>query len=119
MADNKTVAVIGEEYRQLRAVRLDQLIEKTRYMEVWYDSLEEDAQTFFNSQLALLESGTTPDHERLYNQISDRFAETMANIRTAREAQRMACTHITAAMYHGQPANLIKIEALDYENKEF
>jgi hypothetical protein len=43
----------------------------------------------------------------------------MANIRSAREAQRMACAHITAAMYHGLPANLINIEALDNESKEF
>lgn len=119
MDDNKTVATIGKEYRQVRGIRLDQLVEKTRYMEVWYDALEEEALAFFNAQLNLLQSGTTPDHERLYNAVSDRMAQTLANIRSAREAQRTACTHITSAMFYGIPANLINIEALDHENKEF
>lgn len=119
MGVNKTVAVIGEEYRQVRGVRLDQLVEKTRYMEVWYDDLEKEALAFFNGQLRLLESGTTPEHERLYNAVSDRMAQSLADIRSAREAQRTACTHITSAMYYGIPANLINIEALDHENKEF
>lgn len=119
MDDFKAIQTLGRDYREVRRVRLDQAAEKLQYLESWYSDMEKEATEFLNLQLSRAAEGTSPDHERLYNEISDRLAETLAGIRAAKENARCAFMHITTAMHYGPLTEMINHEEIDNESKEF
>lgn len=110
----ESIEYVRVQYQELRKIRLDQITCKLSALETFFKDMEDDVQTHSTKMLDL---ATLDNDEAAYNTVSDQYAESMAGLRAAKEALRAAMFHAAQSMYHGAPANLINVGAIEHENQ--
>ncbi|EIM6302544.1 hypothetical protein LNS06_004233 [Salmonella enterica] len=110
----ESIEYIRVQYQELRKIRLDQITCKLAAIETFIKDMEDEVQAHSTKMLDL---ATLDNDEATYNTISDQYAESMAGLRAAKEALRAAMFHAAQSMYHGAPANLINVGAIEHENQ--
>ncbi|EOI7225333.1 hypothetical protein ACMVOL_004633 [Salmonella enterica subsp. enterica serovar 4,[5],12:i:-] len=110
----ESIEYIRVQYQELRKIRLDQITCKLAALETFIKDMEDEVQAHSTKMLDL---ATLDNDEAAYNTISDQYAESMAGLRAAKEALRAAMFHAAQSMYHGAPANLINVGAIEHENQ--
>lgn len=110
----ESIEYIRVQYQELRKIRLDQITCKLAALETFFKDMEDEVQAHSTK---MLDIATLNNDEAAYTTTSDQYAESMACLRAAKESLRAALFHAAQSMYHGAPANLINVGAIEHENQ--
>lgn len=110
----ESIEYLRVQYQELRKIRLDQITCKLAALETFLKDMEDEVQ---QHSTMMLDFATSLNDEVSYNTVSDQYAESMASLRAAKESLRAAMFHAAQSMYHGAPANLINVGAIEHENQ--